>query len=85
MQGLKFQKISILVITFLLIGTGLLPIINSDDPIIGLISSGNTLYVGGTGPGNYSTSPFQNKYVIFMDSNQMMNSKLNQSVMVNYE
>ncbi|MBS3749511.1 MAG: right-handed parallel beta-helix repeat-containing protein [Candidatus Thermoplasmatota archaeon] len=56
MIGAKFQKICVMLITLLLIGIGFLPSINSqyDNIEVQVLSSGNILYVGGTGPGNYS-------------------------------
>lgn len=55
MGNARYQKISIYLITFLLIGTGFLTIASGDESNKAVLNSVNTLYVGGTGPGNYSS------------------------------
>ncbi len=57
MKALKIQSISIVIITLLLIGTGIFPSINSqrDNYEAQMVSSGDTIYVDGNGNGDYIT------------------------------
>ena len=55
MGNARHQKISIYLITFLLIGTVFLTTASGDESNKAVLYSGNTLYVGGSGKGNYSS------------------------------
>jgi len=50
-----YRKIMVLSIIGLFIGAGVIPSISSNESTFGMMSSGDTLYVGGTGPSNYTT------------------------------